>query len=232
MVVKLQQVIPFGRSLDEYRKIFNLTDADLQRRIIGVGDGPASFNAEATALGASVLSSDPIYQFSGAEILERFNAVVDDIIEQVAATPDDYVWSYHRSPADLRHNRSQTIQRFIQDYDQGQREGRYQVQTLPQLNTADNAFDLALCSHLLFLYSDHFDTAFHIDSIRDMLRVSSEVRIFPLLTLDLMRSQHLDPVVKTFTEAGCSVEQVPVEYEFQKGANEMLRIVRPECSSG
>ncbi|MGP1383032.1 MAG: SAM-dependent methyltransferase [Thainema sp.] len=231
MVVKLQQVVPFGRSLDEYRKIFNLTDADLQRRIIGVGDGPASFNAEATALGASVLSVDPIYQFSGADILERFNTVVDDIIEQVTATSNDYVWGYHRSPADLRQSRSQTIQRFIQDYDQGQRERRYQVQTLPSLDIADNAFDLALCSHLLFLYSDHFDTAFHIDSIRDMLRVSSEVRIFPLLTLDLLRSQHLDPVINTFTEAGYSVEQVPVAYEFQKGANEMLRIVRPEFSS-
>lgn len=226
MVVKLQQVVPFGRSLDEYRKIFNLTDVDLRRRIIGVGDGPASFNAEATALGASVLSVDPIYQFSGADILERFNTVVDDIIEQVAATSNDYVWGYHRSPQDLRQSRSQTIQRFMQDYDQGQREGRYQVQTLPHLDIADNAFDLALCSHLLFLYSDHFDTAFHIDSIREMLRISPEVRIFPLLTLDLLRSQHLDPVIKTFTEAGCSVEQVPVEYEFQKGANKMLRIIR------
>ncbi len=226
MAVKLQQVVPFGRSLDEYRRIFNLTEADWQRRIIGVGDGPASFNAEATALGASILSVDPIYQFSGAEILERFNSVVDDIIAQVAATPDDWVWSYHRSPEDLRQNRSQTIQRFIQDYDQGKREGRYQVQTLPRLDMADNTFDLALCSHLLFLYSDHFDTAFHLDSIREMLRVSPEVRIFPLLTLDLKRSQHLDPVLETFTQAGYSVEQVPVEYELQKGANHMLRIAR------
>lgn len=227
MVVKLQQVVPFGRSLDEYRKIFNLTDADLQRRIIGVGDGPASFNAEATALGASILSVDPIYQFSGADILERFNAVVDDIIAQVAATPDDWVWSYHHSPDDLRRSRSHTIQRFMQDYDQGKQAGRYQVQTLPHLDFADDAFDLALCSHLLFLYSAHFDTAFHIDSIREMLRISPEVRIFPLLTLDLMRSHHLDPVLKTFTEAGYTVEQIPVEYEFQKGANKMLRITRP-----
>lgn len=226
MAVKLQQVVPFGRSLDEYRRIFNLTEADWQRRIIGVGDGPASFNAEATALGASILSVDPIYQFSGAEILERFNSVVDDIIAQVAATPNDWVWSYHRSPEDLRQNRSQTIQRFIQDYDQGKREGRYQVQTLPRLDMADNTFDLALCSHLLFLYSDHFDTAFHLDSIREMLRVSPEVRIFPLLTLDLKRSQHLDPVLEAFTQAGYSVEQVPVEYELQKGANHMLRIAR------
>jgi hypothetical protein len=45
MVVKLDKVIPFGRSLDEYTKIFSLSKSDLNRKILGVGDGPASFNA-------------------------------------------------------------------------------------------------------------------------------------------------------------------------------------------
>ena len=48
MAMKLEKVVPFGRSLDEYIKMFKLTVADLGKRILGVGDGPASFNAEAT----------------------------------------------------------------------------------------------------------------------------------------------------------------------------------------
>jgi len=82
MTMVLDQVVPFGRSMDEYIKIFNLTDADLNKKIIGIGDGPASFNAEMTRQGKSVISVDPLYQFSGDEILQRFNEVLDNIINQ------------------------------------------------------------------------------------------------------------------------------------------------------
>ncbi|HEY9659535.1 MAG TPA: SAM-dependent methyltransferase, partial [Allocoleopsis sp.] len=108
--MKLDQVVPFGRSLDEYRQMFHLSPTDLQQRILGVADGPASFNAEATRIGATVTSIDPIYQFEGTEILHRFNQVVDGIIDQVRVTPDDWVWSYHRSVDDLKHNRIQAMQ--------------------------------------------------------------------------------------------------------------------------
>jgi len=63
-------VVPFGRSFDEYIKIFNLRGLK-KRRILGVGDGPASFNAEATKLWKGNFI-DPIYQFSATEIVKRF----------------------------------------------------------------------------------------------------------------------------------------------------------------
>ncbi|MEH2148808.1 hypothetical protein [Nostoc sp.] len=91
MAMVLDKVVTFGRSMDEYIKIFNLTNADLNKRIIGIGDGPASFNAEMTSQGKSVVSVDPLYQFSSDEILQRFNEVVDDIINQVKATSNDWV---------------------------------------------------------------------------------------------------------------------------------------------
>jgi hypothetical protein len=224
MAMKLDAVVPFGRSLDEYTHMFNLTPAELSQPILGVGDGPASFNAEATQKGAQITSIDPIYTFSGAEILQRFNAVADNIINQVKATSEDYVWTYHQSPDHLRQNREQAIQKFLVDYDLGQQGDRYQVQELPNLDFADGAFALALCSHFLFLYSAHYDFAFHQDSIREMLRVSHEVRIFPLLTLMLERSPYLDDIIKIFQKEGFCVEISQVPYELQKGGNEMLSI--------
>jgi hypothetical protein len=224
MAMKLDAVVPFGRSLDEYTHMFNLTPAELSQPILGVGDGPASFNAEATQKGAQVTSIDPIYTFSGAEILQRFNAVADNIINQVKATSEDYVWTYHQSPDHLRQNREQAIQKFLADYDLGQQGDRYQAQELPALNFADGTFTLALCSHFLFLYSAHYDFAFHQDSIREMLRVSHEVRIFPLLTLMLERSPYLSDIVSTLKTEGYNVEILQVPYELQKGGNEMLSI--------
>lgn len=226
MAMQLDAVVPFGRSLDEYTHMFTLTSQDLSQRILGVGDGPASFNAEATQQGATVISIDPIYCFSGAEILQRFDAVVDNIIGQVKATANDYVWGYHKSSEDLRYHREQAIQTFLADYELGKKGDRYQAAELPTLPFADGAFDLALCSHLLFLYSQHLDYAFHRSSVLEMLRVSQGVRIFPLLTLMLERSPHLDPLMIELQQLGYQVEVVKVAYELQKGGNEMLVIHR------
>lgn len=222
--MKLDAVVPFGRSLAEYTEMFSLTATDLSQRILGVGDGPASFNVEASQQGATVVSVDPIYCFSGAEILQRFDEVVDNIIGQVKDTADDYVWQYHKSPEDLRQNRERAIQRFLADYEQGKQGDRYRVGELPTLDFPDRFFGLALCSHLLFLYSDHLDYAFHRRAVLEMLRVSREVRVFPLLTLMLERSPHLDSLLIELRHLGYQAEIVRVAYQFQKGGNEMLVI--------
>jgi hypothetical protein len=224
MVMKLDTVVPFGRSLDEYIRMFTLTPSDLGQRILGIGDGPASFNAEATQQGIQVTSVDPVYAFSGTEIQRRFEAVVDSIIEQIRATPNNWVWSYHQSPDDLRHNRERALAKFLADYDQGKNCDRYQVGELPQLNFPGQAFDLALCSHFLFLYSEHCDYDFHRDSIQELLRVSREVRIFPLLTLMQERSPYLAPLLEELQQARQTVSIVQVDYELQPGGNEMLVI--------
>lgn len=67
----LDQVVPWGRSFDEYRCMFALTEEDLDRTMIGCGDGPASFNAEATRRGGRIVSCDPIYRFEESQIQER-----------------------------------------------------------------------------------------------------------------------------------------------------------------
>jgi hypothetical protein len=224
VVVKLENVVPFGRSLDEYQRMFSLTELNLNKSILGVGDGPASFNAEATKRGGNVISIDPIYQFGSEEIFQRFNNVVDNIIEQVRVTSDDYIWSYHKSPDDLKKNRIKAIETFISDYETGKKEGRYKLETLPNLSFKDNEYELALCSHFLFLYSQHYDYQFHYQSILEMLRVSREVRIFPLLTLMLERSPYLDRIINNLTQKDYQVNIVRVSYEFQKGGNEMLVI--------
>ena len=50
----LDSVVPWGRNLDEYRCMFRLSDDDMKKRIAGFGDGPASFNFEATKQGYNI----------------------------------------------------------------------------------------------------------------------------------------------------------------------------------
>ena len=224
MTVKLDQVVPFGRSLDEYRLMFSLSETDLSKRILGCGDGPASFNAELYSRGFTVTSMDPLYRFTGAEITRRFEECFDQVFAQVRNTTDHFRWGYHRDPDNLLSNRRRALEIFVKDFELGRMQERYLVASLPELPFADNSFDLALCSHLLFLYTEHFTLEFHIQSIEELLRVATEVRIFPVLTLACERSPYLDAVCRYFRIPGYKTEVVPVKYEFQKGGNEMLRI--------
>jgi len=226
MVMQLEQVVPFGRSLDEYIKMFALNESDLQKSILSVGDGPASFNAEGTQRGYRIKSIDPLYLFTAEQIRDRFYQVVDNIIEQVERTPQDWVWTYHHSPADLRKNRERATQLFCLDYPLGQREGRYAMGELPNLTYQDQEYQLGLSSHFLFLYSDHLDESFHLDSILEMLRVCEEIRIFPLLTLMLQPSPYLENIIKHLAEKGyhCTIQKTA--YELQRGGNQMLKVTK------
>ncbi len=143
------------------------------------------------ALGKFVISIDPLYVFRAQEIEKQFSSVVENIITQVKATPGDWVWSYHSSPEHLKENRVRVLRRFVADYEAGKVGGRYVIGELPSLDVEDNKCQLALCSHFLFLYSDQFSYEFHLASVREMLRVATEVRIFLLLTLMLKKSPYL-----------------------------------------
>lgn len=226
MAMTLDRVVPFGRTMAEYVAMFNLTEADRAGRLLGAGDGPASFNAQATTAGGRVVSFDPVYAFTGAEIRGRFDAVVDNIIAQVKATPEDWVWRNHAGPDALRARRVEALELFLADYDAGLAAGRYLNAELPTLPFADQSFALALCSHFLFLYSLHFDAEFHVRAIAELLRVAREVRVFPLLTLAREPSPHLDAVLAWCASRGFVARVEKTGYELQKGGNEMLRICR------
>jgi hypothetical protein len=224
--MKLNEVVPWGRTLQEYKLMFNLSEIDLNKKILGCGDGPASFNAEMTELGYSVVSIDPIYEFSGNKIRQRVQETYEPIISQVKQNVDRYVWNNFHDPEQLGYARLAAMEKFLLDYEIGRIKGRYLWQSLPKLELADHQFELCVCSHLLFLYSDHLSLDFHIASIHELLRISKEVRIFPLLKLDCEPSPYLELVVNLLSSQQFDVKVQPVAYEFQKGGNQMLKINR------
>lgn len=226
MVMRLDQIAPLGRSLDEYRHLFALTAADLDGSILGVGDGPASFNAEMWARNRRIVSIDPLYALHASDIEARFCAVADSIVAQMEAAPQNWSWSYHASPAELKAARLATVRRFAADFATARASGRYVAGGLPDLPFPPRSFQLALCSHLLFLYSDHLSFEFHLASLLEMLRVAAEVRVFPLLTLSQEQSPHLKPLREVLSRAGFTARIERVNYELQRGGNEMLRVRR------
>ena len=57
-----------------------------------------------------------------------------------------------------------------------------------------------------------------------MLRVATEVRIFPIIQLDLKHPPFLPAVVRLLEKEKYNVTIEKVDYELQKGGNEMLKI--------
>lgn len=224
--MQLNEIVPWGRTLEEYRSMFSLSAADLDLKILGCGDGPASFNAEMIDLGKSVVSIDPVYQFSAAQIEQRVRDTYNSIIYQVRQNASRYVWQTFRDADALGQARLNAMETFLSDYGAGKAAGRYLCQALPNLDFNDDQFELCLCSHLLFLYAEQLSLDFHMASIQELLRVAAEVRIFPLIQLNCQPYPHLDVVLEELSRKGYSVQIEPVAYEFQKGGNKMLRIDR------
>jgi len=223
MAFELKNTVPWGRNMEEYKNMFNLTDSDLDKRIISFGDVPASFNTEMTLQGKSVVSIDPVYRFTEDELKQRIIETKDIVIEQMKNNFDNFVWSSIKNVQELVQIRLSAMNNFLQDFEKGKVNSRYINHELPdRTDFKTNGFDLALSSHFLVLYSQ-LGLEFHIESLKEMLRIASEIRIFPLLNLDAKKSEVLDGLIEYFnSDYSVSIEKV--DYEFQKNGNEMLRI--------
>ena len=223
MPFEVKTTVPWGRNLTEYKMMFNLSDEDMDKNIISFGDGPACFNKEMTELGKSVISIDPIYQFSKEQIAQRITEVREILMKQLHENRELFNWDFFSEEEELETTRMESMQNFIKDFDKGVTEKRYITHELPATTKFMNKqFELGLSSHFLLLYS-HLGETFHIAAITEMLRVCKEVRIFPIVNLNSQRSEVLDAVIDYFS-ADYTTSIVKTSYHFQKGGNEMLVI--------
>lgn len=222
MAIRYEEVMPWGRNFDEYCRMFDLTDSELKFNILGCGDGPASFNAICNTMGGNVTSIDPIYHFTEDEIRKRIKETYADVIRQTKNNRHKFVWNSIKSVEDLGRIRMKAMETFLETYEDGRKRKQYIPGALPDLPFEDNAFDLALCSHFLFLYTDNLSFDFHVNAIKEMLRVSKETRIFPVLDANANKSDYLPGILEIFS--GKMPEIRMVNYEFQIGGNEVLII--------
>lgn len=225
MSFSLKEIVPWGRSFAEYVAMFALSDEDLGKQILGCGDGPAAFNARLSSRGGRVASVDPIYRYTADDIRRRIRETYAEVMAQTRKNAHEFIWTDISSVDELGRIRMSAMEEFLCDFPQGWEQGRYVNGTLPHLPFGDRQFDIAVCSHLLFLYSEQLSEDFHVASILELCRVAAEVRIFPLLELGSKKSRHLNAVARVLPKKGYDVAIVPVDYEFQRGGNRMM-IVR------
>ena len=222
----LDKVVLLGRTLDEYRRYFDLALEGLRdKAILDVASGVSSFCAEANRAGLRVTACDPIYKLPGEDIRQRCGPDLDLVLGAVRNLKT-YRWDFYRTPEHLRGFRERAYRTFLDDYQERGAE-RYRTGRLPTLPFADGQFDVTLVSYLLFAYEDQLDYELHKRSVLELMRVTrKEVRIYPTVTFEAVRSGHLDRLQQDPELRHLGLELVPTDFEFLVGSNNYLRVFR------
>lgn len=222
MPLQYKDIVPWGRNYDEYVRMFDLNEEELRLRILGCGDGPASFNCVCYRSGRKVVSVDPLYQFSAEDINRRIEKTFWVVLQQTHENREQFKWDLIPTVEELGRIRMEAMREFLDSYAACKQGGRYVAGALPNLPFGVQEFDIALSSHFLFLYTNHLTGEFHEAAIREMLRVSKEIRIFPILDMTGQKSPFLLRTLEIFHDYELEIRQV--KYEFQRGGNEVLVI--------
>jgi SAM-dependent methyltransferase len=216
-------VLVTSRWFLEHQAVFALTPADLAGRILDCSAGASGFAAAASASGGRVTAVDPAYGTDREILLTEASASSAQGDAIVTDNEDRFIWTWYGSRGRRDELRRDALAAFTADL-QAHPE-TYVPGALPELPFGNDAFDLALCSHLLFTWSDVFDEEWHDRALLELLRVASEVRVFPLVVQGTENPVPFLPrVLDRLRGHGYRVEVTGVPYEFQRGANEMLTL--------
>lgn len=220
---EVEEFAAIGRTFSEYKQIFDLDPATIDRPVLDCPSGVGSFVAQAADRGIHVVGADILYGHSPERLARRCKEDYASVANQLPEKADLFNWEFYGSIENRQRLLLEAYEAFLDDFTAGCRKGRYVHAALPRLPFRANAFPIVLSAHLLFLYGDRLDFEFHLASLRELARVAeSEVRVFPLLELDTSTYRHLDRIIDRLRDDGFTVERRVVPFEFQRGANEML----------
>ena len=168
-----------------------------------------------------MVAVDPAYARPTEEVLAEASGAVAAGATIIDLNSDAFVWDWYGSRGARADMRQRAREAFTDDY--RHHPGGYVPGSLPTLPFSDRSFDLALCSHFLFTWSDVFDEAWHEASLLELSRVATEVRVFPLVVQGSGAAvPYLPSLMNRLAGEGLDCRVVTVTYEFQRGANQML----------
>ncbi|MDA1025086.1 MAG: hypothetical protein O3A19_01525 [Planctomycetota bacterium] len=229
--LRLPRIVFFGRTAEEYARIWKLSLADLAGlRILDCPCGPASFIGACHDAGIDAIGVDPMMAFT---VEEMRRTGLKDIEDTMAAIESSDAGLASSDPETWTAEKHQALEHFLVDFRRhgpggDADDGRYVAASLPNLPFADQSFDMAFSAHLLFSYasvengglvesSKALDLAFHLDAVTELARVTrQELRLFPAV---IMASDEggphpwVDPIRDRLQSLGFEVRMESSDYD-------------------
>jgi hypothetical protein len=232
--IPIGDIIVSARPADDCLAHFALTEADLLRGpVLDCPGGASDFALRVRALGGRAVSVDSAYATPPERLAERLRADFERVRAWTATRPDRFPpgpdGRWHRLPG-WEHAAELFMADYRRDRDEGT--GHYVSALLPPLPVPNRAFALATSGFLLFTYPDHFDQAFHLGALRELLRVADEVRVHPLNDSARNPYPHLAPVLEALRADGVHVDTLAVESPTDRGDTHTLRLRWPAPPAG
>lgn len=221
-----KHVSVWGRTLEEYTTMFALNGISPSTKLLSIADGPSTFNLQQRQHGINITSVDPIYNLSIDELKDVFKKSYSFNKELFIENKENFNFRNEQEMEQVLAKRQNTFNTFIADYETHR--NNYHFGKLPTLDFTSNSFDLCLCSNFLFIFDHIFDLEFHINSIKEMLRISNEVRIFPLYSINGQKSNYLNFVTQFLTDNNYSWTIEANNYHIYKDGNKFLKVIRLE----
>lgn len=220
---EIDEVAFIGRTFTEYQRMFDFDpSAWTGHRVLDCPAGACSFVTEARDRGIKVLGVDRMYRRPPATLSEICANDIETAMAALDGVENLYVWDFYDDRSKLQAYRERAASRFLHDY--AHNGERYVYADLPATPFADRAFDLVLSAHFLFLYDDRLSYEFHLETMRELLRISGQLRVFPLHGFSAEQSELVGELLESLRSEGYTTERRVVPFEFQRGANEMLVI--------
>ena len=228
MPLNFENIAITGRIFEEYSAFFDLELEDLKsKKILDCPSGASSFVQTLKQNGIFAKGVDIIYKFTKDEI-EKQGIKTLEKIYQNTSWMDAYKMDFYKTKENHKKHREDALKGFLKDYNLDD----FIYCELPNLPFENKEFDLLLSSHLFFVYDDRLDYDFHKNSILEMLRVSKEVRLFPLVDIQnskVLEEKNFSPFVYKIIEElskDFKCEIIKTDFEFQVKANYYLKIFK------
>ncbi|AUC08575.1 SAM-dependent methyltransferase [Yersinia pestis] len=220
----INRVVFIGRTFDEYMKMFNLSIESLKdKKVLDCPGGACSFTAIASQQGIDSTSADIVYFFEYQALKQKGLLDIEHTANEIQKVKQNYIWKFFEDIESLKKTRLQALNDCSDHMQQASE--KYVAVELPSLPFADQAFDITLSAHFLFTYASRLSYQFHYDTIKELLRVTSqELRIFPLVDMSGNYYEHLQRLKEDLLVDGYICEESSVSYEFQKNANQVMKI--------
>ena len=224
----MYSLLPSGiYNFKQYAHMFNLSKEDLSTSILSYPSSISSFNAEAAIQGFQVTSADSFFNSNpdivatqATRILEQTKCDIQDLLQEKVVSgisQEKYITGLEA-----------TVNLFLQDFPDGLDSKRYIPVSHSPFPFHDHEFDIALCCAFCFSNKDESRLS-PGEILKELLRVSKEVRIFPLLNQKGEVNDMWGPVMHYLQNNHFGQEVKAVEFEDNNEDNAMLRVWSTEC---